>query len=670
MAAKFSSLDRRRLRLLLGVLFLALALPTAVLIHHALLQLKWESLHQHQVLAEELSARIDARLRRLIDAEEERSFADYAFLVLVGDEEANFVQRSPLSQFPPKSAIPGLVGYFQIDADGGFTTPLLPTQAEEAALYGISIQEFKQRLAAQERVLDVLGRNRLARERPKPATPTEARQDAKQTEALQDKDAGPVQAAAVAPLAAAPRAISQTPFDELSEEAAPKQEKLAKQPIAPKRANESMPGLLGSFAEKMSQRSMRKEKSALPEPALQAPKAKLALPPPVRVATFESEIDPFEFNRLETGHFVLFRKVWREDKRYIQGLVVEPAPFLSGIIGAEFAATALSRMGGLRIVYRGETLAAFDTARSGYLNEAGELRGDGLYRTRLSAPLSEVELLFTLTNLPAGPGGVVVVWLAGILAIVLCGGFVLLYRLGLKLITLARQQQDFVAAVSHELKTPLTSIRMYGEMLREGWVTEEKKTAYYEFICSESERLSRLIANVLQLSRMTRNTLEIVPRPMAARALIEEVQAKVKSQVERAGFALHLQGAEDALSSVVMADADGFAQIMINLIDNALKFSAKAPQKQVDIGCSRQRGKVVFCVRDYGAGVPKNQMKHIFKLFYRLENELTRETVGTGIGLALVRQLAAAMGAEVELCNRHPGAEFQVLFPAADSKQP
>jgi signal transduction histidine kinase len=211
---------------------------------------------------------------------------------------------------------------------------------------------------------------------------------------------------------------------------------------------------------------------------------------------------------------------------------------------------------------------------------------------------------------------------------------------------------------------------MYGEMLREGWVTEEKKTAYYEFICSESERLSRLIANVLQLSRMTRNTLEIVPRPMAARALIEEVQAKVKSQVERAGFALHLQGAEDALSSVVMADADGFAQIMINLIDNALKFSAKAPQKQVDIGCSRQRGKVVFCVRDYGAGVPKNQMKHIFKLFYRLENELTRETVGTGIGLALVRQLAAAMGAEVELCNRHPGAEFQVLFPAADSKQP
>ena len=80
-----------------------------------------------------------------------------------------------------------------------------------------------------------------------------------------------------------------------------------------------------------------------------------------------------------------------------------------------------------------------------------------------------------------------------------------MYRLGVGQIRLHRQQQDFVSAVSHELKTPLTSIRMYGEMLRAGWVDEDKKRSYSDFIFHESERLSRLIANVLQLARMTRS---------------------------------------------------------------------------------------------------------------------------------------------------------------------
>ena len=104
---------------------------------------------------------------------------------------------------------------------------------------------------------------------------------------------------------------------------------------------------------------------------------------------------------------------------------------------------------------------------------------------------------------------VVALVVALLLTLVLCGGFYLLYRLGLGQIQLARQQQDFVSAVSHELKTPLTSIRMYGEILREGWASEEKKKRYYDYIHDESERLSRLISNVLQLARMTHNDLQV-----------------------------------------------------------------------------------------------------------------------------------------------------------------
>jgi signal transduction histidine kinase len=109
---------------------------------------------------------------------------------------------------------------------------------------------------------------------------------------------------------------------------------------------------------------------------------------------------------------------------------------------------------------------------------------------------------------------------------------------------------------------------------------------------------------------------------------------------------------------------DAFTQIIINLVDNAIKFSRKSDRKVVELGCTRLAGKSVrFSVRDYGPGIAPNQMKKIFQLFYRAENELTRETVGTGIGLALVRQLASRMKGRVDVTNRSPGAEFGIILP-------
>ena len=114
-------------------------------------------------------------------------------------------------------------------------------------------------------------------------------------------------------------------------------------------------------------------------------------------------------------------------------------------------------------------------------------------------------------------------------------------------------------------------------------------------------------------------------------------------------------------------DRDYFTQILINLVDNALKFSARAERRAVELACHGVREGVCFSVRDFGPGVARDQMRKIFRLFYRSGNELTRETVGTGIGLALVRQLAEAMGGRVDVVNREPGAEFRVTFPAARS---
>jgi signal transduction histidine kinase len=368
---------------------------------------------------------------------------------------------------------------------------------------------------------------------------------------------------------------------------------------------------------------------------------------------------------LDSGHIVLYRKVWRESQRYIQGALIDQSAFLQGVVESSFRETSLAQMSDLIVADQGNVLKAFSaTADDSYKTGTDKLRGALLHQTRLSAPLNEVELIFSIKRLPAGPGGVVIVWIAVILCLVLTGGFYGLYRLGVKQINLITQQQDFVSAVSHELKTPLTSIRMYGEMLREGWALEEKRHEYYDYIHDESERLTRLINNVLQLARMTRNGLDVQLKPVSADELLDTIRSKISSQVSRAGFALNLNATPDCTTRLLQVDPDYFTQIVINLVDNAIKFSTKAEQKAIDIDCRvQQDNTLVFRVRDYGPGIPKDQLKKIFKLFYRSESELTRETVGTGIGLALVKQLATAMQGKVDVVNVEPGAEFRVSFP-------
>ena len=371
-----------------------------------------------------------------------------------------------------------------------------------------------------------------------------------------------------------------------------------------------------------------------------------------------------EFSLLDSGHFVLFRRVWRDGERYVQGLLIEPQSLLNGLVAPAFRESVLSSMSDLVIAYQGDVVEVFaaDYTRE-YLPSKQNKDSELLYQTRLLAPFSDLEMIFSLARLPVGAGSQVIIWAALILGLVLIGGFLLLYRLGARAIALGQQQQDFVSAVSHELKTPLTSIRMYGEMLREGWADEARKKTYYDFIFNESERLSRLINNVLHLARMTRNEQKPDLEDISFESLLKDLRPKLESQLENAGFKLEMKCAAAALESKLRIDSDWITQILINLVDNAIKFSANAEDKVVQINCRLLQDKSMqIGVRDFGPGVEKDQMKKIFKLFYRSENELTRETVGTGIGLALVHQLVTGMAGEVDVVNCEPGVEFRLRF--------
>ena len=675
-----------KLRITLALFFLALAVPAVALIEQAYLRLQWESFHQHQSLAEAFASRVDQSVRDLVRAEDARSFTEYNFFNVVSPAHDSLLQRSPLAAYPPPANVPGLIGHFQVDTQGIFTTPFVPPAEVDGTDAGIGLKESESRQALATRMQAILATNRLlgagGRDKQRyPAVPTPpvTRQQPAQ---IERDDAQRTGAAPAAVSADAPPA--QVAFDSLNERAS------GRFSASPERAVNTLGRVddlkleqqfqgkaVMADAEKKDQvqtgakakRTLRKEASVQYELRARAPAEARAdegrrTNSALRIRTFESEVDGFETSLLDSGELVVFRKVWRDGQRYVQGLIIDRERFFAALATAPFDTSALARSSALLVARRGEVLARDAGTASRAYDTAGQLRGTLLYQSRLSAPFSDFEMIFSVTHLPAGPGAAVIAWLAAVLALVLCGGTALMYRLGARQLALARQQQEFIAAVSHELKTPLTSIRMYGEMLREGWAPEGKRQAYYSFIHDEAERLTRLINNVLNLARMTRNELKVELRGVTVAQLADLLHSKLGSVVRHAGRRYELSVAAGLAERMVMVDLDCFTQVFLNLIDNALKFTSGEQAVQINVRSDAERG-IEFAVRDFGPGIPTDQLERIFALFYRGENALTRATAGTGIGLALVKRLVEVMHGRIVVVNCQPGAEFRVLLPFA-----
>ena len=676
-----------KLRLALAVFFSALAVPAVALIYQTYLRLQWETFHQHQSLAEGFAARVDQSVREVIRAEDARSFTEYNFFNVVSPGTASLLQRSPLAAYPPPTSVPGLIGHFQVDTHGAFSTPLLPPPEVDGAAAGIESAERERRQTLANHMQDILAANRLLnaglRDKQRYPVAVAAPPSEHQPLAREERDAG--ESARAAPSAAsADGPPAQVAFDSLNESGA------SAYSFSPERANNTLGRVddlkleqkfqgkaVMADAEKKDQveqsaktkRALRKEATQQYELSAVAPstapvdedrRSNTAL----RIRTFESEVDGFETSLLDSGELVVFRKVWRDGQRYVQGLIIDRERFFAALATAPFDTSALAHSSALVVARRGEVLARDAGTSSRAYDTAGQMRGTLLYQARLSAPLSDFELIFSVTRLPAGPGAVVIAWLAGVLALVLCGGTALMYRLGARQLALARQQQEFIAAVSHELKTPLTSIRMYGEMLREGWAPDGKRQEYYNFIHDEAERLTRLINNVLNLARMTRNELKIELRAVTVAQLVDLLHSKLGSVVSHAGRRYEVNSEAGLAECAVMVDLDCFTQVFLNLIDNALKFTGGEQALQINVRRDAERG-IEFAVRDFGPGIPKEQLERIFALFYRGENALTRATAGTGIGLALVKRLVEVMHGRIVVVNQQPGAEFRVLLPLA-----
>jgi signal transduction histidine kinase len=248
-----------------------------------------------------------------------------------------------------------------------------------------------------------------------------------------------------------------------------------------------------------------------------------------------------------------------------------------------------------------------------------------------------------------------------LLLVVIVLGLVASYRLVRRESEMARLKADFVANVSHDLKTPLSLIRMFGETLEMNRIADEPtRREYYRVITRESERLTRLIDNVLDFSRIEsgRQRYDIVPS--AVEPVVQEVLEAFRHPLAQGGFKVDVD-VEPDLPEVPM-DPEAISQALGNLVDNAIKYSAE--RRRLAVSARRHGHEVRLSLEDEGIGIPPAETVRIFEKFYRVGRSETQGRRGSGVGLTLVKHIVEAHGGRVTVESRPGGgSRFTLHLP-------
>ena len=293
-----------------------------------------------------------------------------------------------------------------------------------------------------------------------------------------------------------------------------------------------------------------------------------------------------------------------------------------------------------------------------------------LARVALPAPLDAWKLLYLASEESDAPAALqssrLVVGI-GVVAsgLVLCGLALFLHREWSRGMREARQRVSFVTQVSHELKTPLTNIRLYAELLADDVAgVDDKAEERAQVIVAECERLSRLIGNVLTFSRQGHGA---PPRahPVDLEALVRATLDHFRPAFAERGIAIHEEG---AAPRPVLADDDAVGQILANLLSNVEKYAAAG--RRVDIALAQDPRSTRVAVRDHGPGVPEAHRARIFDPFYRVRDDLREGASGTGIGLTIARDLARQLGGDLTFEPCQPGARFTLTLKSAPPEEP
>jgi signal transduction histidine kinase len=366
-----------------------------------------------------------------------------------------------------------------------------------------------------------------------------------------------------------------------------------------------------------------------------------------RAPPIEVEYTPMRIDRL-AGVPVLVRTVSDGHSAYLQGVVLDDA-YLEG--------TWLPRLLSRFVV--SEPAARLVSADD----------PDALARCALTRalPIAPSQLVCVDPRALVGPSTSWLTWieraLLALLVLVVVLALLAVERAAREERALSRQKSQFVSAVSHELRTPLTTIRMHAEMLADDLVEPERRPRVHEELVGETVRLTRLVENVLEASRLEEGRRPIRPRTTDLRAHVAHVVSDLDRYARGKGF--ELAGPDDGEPIELSFDPGAIEQVVVNLVDNAIKYTG-AGERRVEIALEADAAEARILVRDRGEGIPDAEKARVFERFHRIERVAQAHQPGTGLGLSIVRELVVAHGGAVVLRDRNPrGLEVRVTLPRA-----
>ena len=606
-------------RLIFVAIFIVIAIPVIMLLSHSYAQLQTSSLFGYKEHAFSVLQNLNKNITADLAIEDRRSYADYRFIRSVpvfGGEE---ITMSELAEFPQRSHYVGLVGHFQLDPAGNLSTPVLP----DGVLERIPMVDRAKRVAIRNKISLILNTSGFAA-MSSPAIITTS-SSMEKSDSTHKNDS---------------RLIDQIYKQDIDIASTRKKKKSSKHRV--EQITET-----GDFA--FGVESTKLDTTGL----------LVRLINTETTHSMEAEIDFFQAI-VDSSYIIFHRTVRRGTDVFIQGFIVDARAYLTNLVKNEIEKYKGVTKGNqqdplvLAFFHKNKSFVAFGERN----NITTELLSESL-----QAPLSDIT--FKMYTTQRAPGGEFVFFIGFLMLAVLAIGLISIYHVTQSRVKLAAKRQDFVSAITHELKTPLTAIKMYAELLQNSWVaSEEKKQKYYGQIASEADRLSRLIQNVLNLSKLDGNRWNVQLRMDKPKQVLDDFVSTYSKNVEKQGFELTVSSDTDADNISLMIDRDAIMQILMNLVDNSLKFSKNADYKMINVELRIKGTDMYLAVRDYGPGIPPSEMKKVFQEFYRVENEMTRQTSGTGIGLSMVKKLCTLCNMTIELENANPGLRTKIHFPS------
>jgi signal transduction histidine kinase len=249
-----------------------------------------------------------------------------------------------------------------------------------------------------------------------------------------------------------------------------------------------------------------------------------------------------------------------------------------------------------------------------------------------------------------------------LMSLLLMGGIIMALKTASREMRLSRMKADFVSNVSHELRTPLASIRVFGEFLKLGRVKEPKKIQEYgEYIENESRRLTQLINNILDFSRIESGQKTYHFEDADLTEIVDETLKSFDVRLSQNGFRVNLQMPEEPLP-LAKVDSAAIAQALVNLIDNAAKYSGES--KEIDVRVAKKDEFITIAITDKGIGIPPQEQEKIFEKFYRVSTGLVHDVKGSGLGLSIVKHIVEAHQGKVTVRSKQ-GQEttFTIYLP-------